>query len=89
MSLPKDQAWFSAKKYGYGWGFPKRWQGWIVMFVWLVALVVMIATTAKLHPLALLAFIPISSVVLVGICQWKGEAAKWRWGDRDDEEGNV
>ena len=24
--------WFPAKRYGYGWGLPHTWQGWIVFF---------------------------------------------------------
>ncbi len=22
--------WFPAKRYGWGWGFPSTWQGWVV-----------------------------------------------------------
>ena len=38
MSLPRDKAWFPAKRYGYGWGLPSRWQGWVVMLVFFGAL---------------------------------------------------
>ena len=31
--------WFPAKKYGWGWGLPITWQGWVVLLVFLVLLV--------------------------------------------------
>ena len=31
--------WFSAKRYGWGWGIPSSWHGWLVLTVF-VALVV-------------------------------------------------
>ena len=30
--------WFPAKRYGWGWGFPIAWQGWVVLLVYLVLL---------------------------------------------------
>jgi len=84
MSLPKDQAWFAAKKYGYGWGWPKRWQGWVVMLVWLGFIGAMALIAGRSHPFAWISFTVISSVAMVGICQWKGEVAKWRWGGKDE-----
>jgi len=31
--------WFAAKRYGWGWGLPTAWQGWVVLtaFIGLVA----------------------------------------------------
>jgi hypothetical protein len=34
MNTNKKQIWFPAKKYGWGWGPPCTWQGWVVMVVW-------------------------------------------------------
>jgi hypothetical protein len=31
--------WFPAKRYGWGWGFPGTWQGWVVIIGY-VALIV-------------------------------------------------
>ncbi len=35
----KSGFWFPAKRYGWGWGLPVAWQGWLVLiaFCWLVA----------------------------------------------------
>ena len=40
-SPPAEQPkyWFRAKRYGWGWGLPLCWQGWVVMGVWLAVLV--------------------------------------------------
>ncbi|MGF6899052.1 hypothetical protein P3T22_000294 [Paraburkholderia sp. GAS348] len=35
---PEHKYWFPAKRYGWGWGFPSRWQGWAVLFMY-VALI--------------------------------------------------
>ena len=32
------QYWFRAKRYGWGWGLPIAWQGWVVLSVWFVAI---------------------------------------------------
>ena len=47
--LPTDpnEYWFPAKRYGWGWGLPSRWQGWVVLAIYAVLLVVGIV---GLHP---------------------------------------
>ena len=30
--------WFRAKRYGWGWGLPCSWQGWVFFLIWLGAL---------------------------------------------------
>lgn len=38
--MPSDQGyWFPAKRYGWGWGFPIAWQGWLVFGAFLGLLV--------------------------------------------------
>lgn len=59
--------WFPAKKYGYGWGLPVTWQGWVVV----VSYLVLITATVFL------------TIVLIAVCWFKGEPAKWRWGGED------
>jgi hypothetical protein len=82
--LPKEQAWFPAKRFGYGWGLPTRWQGWVVVLAYLAALVVP-ASLASV-PRSRAGYVVYASgltIVLIAICAWKGEPARWRWGDRD------
>jgi hypothetical protein len=80
MPLPKEKAWFFAKTYGWGWGMPQRWQGWVVIGAFFAALG---AATPLLprHPLWYVIAVNAAAAALIGICWWKGERPRWRWGD--------
>jgi hypothetical protein len=74
--------WFPAKRYGWGWGLPLTWQGWVVLaaFVVLIALgVVFLLPSAGL--LFLYAYVAVLIVALVAVCWWKGEPPRWHWGE--------
>lgn len=81
MPLPREKAWFAAKRYGWGWGLPLRWQGWSVMAVFMVAAVVGLPLVKKTPVLFVIYSISLAGVLL-GICYWKGEKPEWRWGAR-------
>ena len=78
---PRPRYWFAAKTYGWGWGLPLTWEGWLVLLAYLILL-----------PLAVVFFPPdrnmpgfLTSVfglstVLIAICWLTGEPPKWRWG---------
>jgi hypothetical protein len=80
MPLPRDQAWFAAKQYGYGWSLPLRWQGWLVLLGYIAAIVAAGFAFAYEHHTAFIALGILLSVTLVGVCYWKGEKPMWRWG---------
>jgi hypothetical protein len=67
MSLPKNQAWFAAKRYGYGWGLPLRWQGWVVVLGYIAAVVAASIALAADHLVTFIACSVLMSAVLVGI----------------------
>ena len=73
--------WFPAKRYGWGWGLPRTWEGWLVL-VGYVALLA--AGRAILLPsrdaIWFIAYVVALTLVLVAICYAKGEPPKWRWG---------
>jgi hypothetical protein len=74
--------WFPAKRYGWGWGLPITWQGWLVF----AAFFAMVAAGAFLFPpremlTAYLAYIAVLSIALSGVCWLKGEPPRWRWGE--------
>jgi hypothetical protein len=74
--------WFPAKRYGWGWGLPLTWQGWVVLaaFVVLIALgVVFLLPSSGL--LFLYAYVAVLIVALVAVCWWKGEPPRWHWGE--------
>ena len=76
--------WFPAKRYGWGWGFPRTWQGWLVTagYVALVlAGIVVIEPSAR--PGAFIAYVFVLTVLLIAVCWVKGEPPRWRWGGRD------
>jgi hypothetical protein len=79
MPKPREQAWFRAKRYGYGWGWPATWQGWGVLLGYFAVLGL---SGVAFLPERLPAFLCVTvlfSVVLLGICFWKGETPRWRW----------
>lgn len=79
MSLPREQAWFAAKRYGYGWGLPLRWQGWLVFAGYFGVLFAGVPILT--HSRALfLGYVAVWSAVFFAVCVWKGEPARWRWG---------
>lgn len=84
MSLPEDKAWFPAKRHGYGWGLPTRWQGWVVFAGYLAGLIVPnFFLRSGRSALGYVAYAIVLSTVLVAICSWKGVKPRWRWGDEE------
>jgi drug/metabolite transporter (DMT)-like permease len=85
MSAPSPDSkryWFPAKRFGWGWGPPKVWQGWFVLAVFFILLLVGASVfLPKLRTLAFLAYTAFLVAVLIGICWIKGERPRWRWGD--------
>lgn len=72
--------WFPAKRYGWGWGLPITWQGW-VSFVGFLVLIVAGAVLIPRHSSpGFIAYVVVLSCLLFGVCWWKGEPPRWRWG---------
>lgn len=73
--------WFPAKRYGWGWGLPTAWQGWVVMAVFGAAL---LAGAVDLLPsrgqIAFVLYSALLCVLLVAVCWVKGEPPAWRRG---------
>lgn len=73
--------WFPAKRYGWGWGLPSRWQGWAVYAGYVAALVALWRLLPpRDEPVLHAAIVVVLSLVLVGVCWLKGEPPRWRWG---------
>jgi drug/metabolite transporter (DMT)-like permease len=74
--------WFPVKRYGWGWGLPVRWQGWVV-FVAYAALLYggIYYFKAQRNVFALLIYLLALTAVLIAIVAIKGERPlRWRWG---------
>jgi uncharacterized membrane protein YhaH (DUF805 family) len=82
--MSKDgQYWFPAKRYGWGWGPPIRWQGWAVLFIWFMVMAVAGIRLMQGHIAAFLSLALLMVVLLLFICYVKGEPPRWRWGKRE------
>ncbi|NHO18526.1 hypothetical protein GOB90_05980 [Acetobacter oeni] len=70
--------WFAAKRYGYGAGWPVAWQGWVLLLVFVCALVEIIALVSGWRQsLAIFG----TTVVFGGIASRKTVGGwRWRWG---------
>lgn len=81
MSEKEHDTWFPAKTYGWGWGFPIKWQGWVVLAVYLVLLLGGIAWLDERISFRWgMIYVAGITVALVAICWAKGEKPRWRWG---------
>ncbi len=79
--------WFPAKRYGWGWGPPTAWQGWVVVAVFvglLAAGAAVLLPERRGGPFA--AYSGLLCALLVAVCWIKGEPPQWRWGDTDRDD---
>lgn len=82
-----NKLWFVRKKYGWGWT-PATWQGWLVMFFYLLGMVKLFlifggASQSDSDTLMSLTLpVILWTSLLVYICYKTGEKPKWQWGDK-------
>jgi hypothetical protein len=72
--------WFPAKTYGWGWGPPNTWQGWVILAGFGAILVVAGLRLLPTHPISFLVVTVAMSGLLTFICYLTGEPPRWRWG---------
>ena len=80
MTKSEDQFWFPAKQYGWGWGLPVSWQGWLVLAIYLVLVV---ASMILLKQSNRFVGVGMLTLALIGVCLVKGEKPRWRRGNDD------
>jgi len=82
--MPNERAyWFPAKRYGWGWGLPTAWQGWLVLAAFACLMVAgVVALLPGFGPAAFVAYSAFLCFLLIGTCLLKGEPPRWRWGDK-------
>ncbi|HEY9181590.1 MAG TPA: hypothetical protein VIQ99_00230 [Gammaproteobacteria bacterium] len=78
----RPRFWFPAKRYGWGWGLPVCWQGWLVFAAYAALLYGGIYYfEAQRNAFALLIYLLALTAVLIAIVAVKGEKPlRWRWG---------
>ena len=79
----KEKYWFPAKRYGWGWGPPATWQGWLVLLGYIASVsLVGIFFSPDRHALTFPIGIAFATCGLIAICLKKGEPPAWRWGGK-------
>jgi hypothetical protein len=72
--------WFHAKRYGWGWGLPASWHGWVALGAYVgVVLAPLMLGDDRSVALSIGALI-VATPVFTWICHRKGEPTEWRWG---------
>jgi len=75
--------WFPAKRFGWGWGLPTAWEGWVVLAAFACLVLAGAAVILpRLGPATFVAYAALLCLVLIFVCWLKGERPGWRWGDK-------
>lgn len=83
--LPTKNYWFPAKRFGWGWGPPRTWQGWVATAVYVAATVaICVRAPPTSDPGRFVLLVSLASAAFVLVCWLTGEPPRWRWGDRDN-----
>jgi len=74
--------WFPTRRYGWGWGSPTCWQGWVVLGTYLVLLPIGFFLFPPVERIVeFMLFTQVATLALVFVFWLKGEPPRWRWGD--------
>jgi hypothetical protein len=79
----KPQYWFPVKRYGWGWGLPVRWQGWVALALYFGSIYAGVRYFRPRDSVAgFIVWLAIATILFVAVVAWKGERPlAWRWGD--------
>ncbi len=78
----QQRYWFPAKRYGWGWGLPATWEGWLVLagYLGLIAVGVFLFPS-RVGLAAFTIYAVLLSVAFTFVCWWKGEPTRWLGND--------
>ncbi len=80
---PERQYWFPAKRHGWGWGLPTMWQGWLVLVIFFLLVIVgALAILPGYGHGIFFAYIALLVGLLMVVCWLSGEPPRWRWGGK-------
>jgi hypothetical protein len=67
------QYWFPVKRYGWGWGLPVRWQGWVALALYFGSIYAGVRYFRPRDSVAgFLVWLAIATIVFVAVVAWKG-----------------
>ena len=72
--------WFPAKRYGWGWGFPVKWQGWLVLAIYVVLVLELVSRRSQPPRSIFLLYLFTLTAAFIAVCWIKGEKPRWRSG---------
>jgi hypothetical protein len=87
MDKNTKKPWFRQKRYGYGWGLPLTWQGWLLLVAYFVFIILIVVINADKNyspsDVLLRITLPviIATLILLIITRITSGKPKWRWGD--------
>lgn len=74
-----NKIWFYAKTYGYGWGMPASWEGWLTMILYLLVM----AGGCFVVPMGYYGLVALAATAVLLIILFKrGEKLQWRFGSK-------
>lgn len=74
--------WFPAKRYGWGWGPPTVWQGWLTLAVFFALIGAgALIFLPRQAIVAYIVYLVVVTLLLIVLCSVKGEKPRWRWGE--------
>lgn len=79
----EHQYWFPTRRYGWGWGIPRIWQGWAVLAAYAALLSIgtlVFPPRSDVGIFPYVGYMGVVSALLVLVCWLKGEPPRWRWG---------
>lgn len=84
------KTWFPAKRYGWGWGLPSCWQGWVVTVTFIALVTIHFSLTSpETDPIQFIVYLVILFSAFFIILWAKGETPRWRWGESDTGDHNA
>jgi hypothetical protein len=82
-SVRSRKHWFAAKRYGWGWGLPCAWQGWVVLITYFALVLGGIPVIqASMGNVVYAAYVSVLTAALIAVCWLTGDPPRWRWGSR-------
>ena len=78
MTERKQKVWFLAKWFGFVWGLPASWKGWVVLVLYLV----LVLATALFAPAEtrLPVFFILTGMFIIVVVFTGERPVRWRWG---------